>query len=105
MAKAVPDGYTAPGTVARRGDHPSINFVYRPALFDAVYEYQDAGPGKKRAAATLKLLLASLVSWDYGDGAAVTEAALKTLIAPQLDKMLNIVSGYALEESEADAKN
>ena len=110
----VNDGYNFDFTIPGRGPWLPITGKYRPASPEAVYEYQDAGTGKKRMAASVKLLLGPgpvpvLSSWDVVDQAGapvpISEAAIRRIPAPQLDKLLNIVSGYALEEWEQDAKN
>lgn len=108
------DGMEMDGVVPGRGPYEAIVFRYRPAIFEDVCVYQDAGQGKKRAQATIKLLMGAptspcLRSWDLtdsrGEPIPITEATLKVVPPPMLDKMLNIVAGYALTVAEEDEKN
>lgn len=110
----IKDGCECEGVVPGRGPYDKIVFRYRPALFEDVCVYQDAGGGKKRAQATIKLLLGAntspcLRSWDLtdarGEPVPITEATLKLVPPPMLDKMLNIVASYALTEQEDAEKN
>lgn len=112
----ISDGYTITDTIPGRGPWGPIEFTYRPALPEATYDYleTDKRSGKKRMAATLKLLFGSgtdphVRSWDVkdkeGNMVPVSEAALRKVPAPMLDKMLDIVSGYGLAEQEEDEKN
>lgn len=118
MSTTINDGYTLDFHVPGRGPWSAINGKYRPALAEACYEYQEATKGvvggKKRMAAALRLILGAgtdphIRSWDktdaQGNPVAVSEAELRKLPAPQIDKLLDIVSGYGLEEQEADQKN
>lgn len=113
----IKDGYTLDFVVPGRGPWKAITGKYRPALPETVWEYQDAtvnAGGKKRMVATVKFLLGGgtdplIRSWDLTDSKdepiTICEAAIRAIPAPMLDRLLNIVSGYALEEHEAEQKN
>ena len=115
VSPQISDSYTETFHIPGRGPWSPLTGKYRPAMPEAVWEYQDATTaGKKRMPAAVKLLLGGgtdplIREWDLKDKndvpIPISEAAIKKIPAPMLDRLLNIVSGYALEETEGDGKN
>ena len=104
------DGYTLKGTVAASGRFPEVTFEYRPALAEAVADHIAAPKhtGKLAMKAFADLLLRHVLSWsilDRGEPTGVTLDVLNRMPHPILVKMVDIVTGYSLEEQTADAKN
>lgn len=123
----IKDGYTLPFEFAKFGPWDPLKGEYRPALPDAVLDYQllykRADTGKKRRTAMVNFLLggppgekrvARVVSWDMmevdapqGEAAAVpiTEDTLATLPTYRLERLVDIVSSYGVDDQEKDLKN
>jgi hypothetical protein len=107
------DGYTKTGTFPDgRGGYPAVNFTYRPALPEAVYDYLEAPKltGKDRFRATIAMLKAHLRSWDVfdDDGDAVapmTDEIFKRTPQRILEYILQKITGWGEDEQEEDAKN
>src|SRR5438046_1370797 len=104
MGLLIHDGHTLEGKIPARGHWPEVNFRYRPALPEDVYEYayqSNAAPGKGRAKAVIGLLNRQLVSWDVtdekGESVPITAENLKRVPHGYLEKFLDYVTGYSAE--------
>lgn len=116
------DGYTL-RAVCQSTDtkKPRLTFCYRPALPEAVYEYQEEASKdpKSRLSAVQKLLAAHVVSWDLrirqpnGEITPLEFRAklledsrvLLCLGVDYLNTMAAYVQGYLAGDWEEDAKN
>ena len=133
MGLLIEDGYTLDGTIPAQGKQPEINFRYRPALYAEVKEWTNSvrTTGKLHEAATVKLLVKHVASWDVtikagslrkimgkdaepvvadheDDDVVLVPIHAKTLARvpqPVLDQLVNFVTGYAPEDQGDDAKN
>ena len=114
MGLLIHDGYTSDGKVEAAGRWPELNFRYRVALPEAVFEYRRAcrAGGKEELAAAVSLLKGQLVSWDATlladgkeEGAPVSPENIRRLPAPVLDRLVDLVCGYGPAQAAADAKN
>lgn len=113
----IDDGFTLDGTIPARGNlYPEVKFKYRPASPIDQYEFQlaDKDTGKKYLAATIKLLLKYLVSWDVTENKPgidlpqeikITEQTLCKTNPVILDLLRNHITGYLYEERVEDEKN
>lgn len=105
------DGFTMAGAIPARGPYPALNFRYRPALPEDVYEFLEAkkNTGKARLAATVALIHKYLISWDVVDDAGEQVVAKPEVlrVVPQwyLEKIIDRVCGYTVEDESADLKN
>jgi hypothetical protein len=103
--KPILDGYTLSSkiTVPPWDD---FTITYRPALADKVYEYQASvrAVGKIRLDAMMALLDGNLLYWDLHPHPCVA-ASWRKLPHPILDKIADLISGYAVPEPGADEKN
>lgn len=116
------DGYTLEGkTLESFGDDtglPVVEFAYRPAMPEAIYEYRweagRAASGKGQLDAIVKLLADHLVKWDvaFPNGVNVAEAiapidaaTLKRIPDPILRQLGNAVLSWAPEKKVEAAKN
>lgn len=106
------DGYTLEGKVPAFGTLPELNFRFRPALPDTVYEFlrSPRGSGKDEAKAVVELLGKHVVGWDVkekedGETIPVSPDALKRLPHRYQQRMVDIVTGYAPDEQAKDVKN
>lgn len=113
LLSAVPnDGYTMSGSIPAFGSLPEVNFRYRPALPDAVYEFLRAnrGTGKDEMRAVVDLLSKHLVSWDVrekedGETVPVTADYLRRVPHRCQQRMIDLITGYAPDEQGKDVKN
>src|ERR1051326_4803957 len=108
------DCYTLDGNVPALGSMPEINFRYRPALPEQVYDYLRSPKtnGKEELKAVIELLQKHLISWDIQEqqngqpsSVAITAESLKRVPHRVQQKMVDYVTGYSVEEQAADAKN
>jgi len=107
----IKDGFTISAYISAHGPWPAFNITYRPATAEKVYDWQAVafgGNGAKRIGAAVALLTDQLVAWDIpATGPGETLPCLpehwKKLPHPQLEKILDLVTGYAIPE--ADPKN
>lgn len=112
MRQPINDGRTKTGRIdARPGVHAELNFVYRLAENEAVYEYQDkvamARTGREKLAANAAFAARHLVSWDRVQGDAPeasepTEANVRRLHHLEINGLINHLTGWASPLDEAE---
>jgi hypothetical protein len=101
MKILINDGMTLKATASANGK--SINFTYRPALAEAVMDYQIAAG---RAASGAERMRA----WDVEDGddslrtAPITVDTLNRIPPYLLNKMVDFITGYEEAQVVADLK-
>src|SRR5882724_9068530 len=117
MRLAINDGYTLTAstlpdyTDGNRtwSDLPTVEFIYRPALPEAIYEWQHddlrAANGKAALDAAAKLIAAHVVKWDVVDGGGnvvyPNAANVKLLPMPILQQILRTVTTWAPKSEDA----
>lgn len=105
------DGFTLDGKIPARGPYQEVNFRYRPALAEDVYDYTQGkqDTGRQRLTATVALVAKHLASWDVlddrGTPIPITSEVLRKVPQSHLEAMLNYVTGYTVAEQASDAKN
>jgi hypothetical protein len=112
MKILINDGMTLKATASANGK--SINFTYRPALAEAVMDYQiaagRAASGAERMRAFASILVPYLQSWDVEDGddslrtAPITVDTLNRIPPYLLNKMVDFITGYEEAQVVADLK-
>lgn len=125
MRLVIGDGYTLPFATSPDGPPnpatgrpvvtglPVVTGRYRPALFEAVQEYQyrfgRAATGKEQAQAVADLVAAHVTDWDVeataGGPAPVTADAVRGMPTPVVDQLVEFVLRWAAKEQGAAAGN
>lgn len=93
-----------------------VSFEYRPALPDAIYEWQNklmrAVTGKEQLDATAVLVSDHLVSWDVIDAtggkektAEIDSSTVRRIPHPILSQLVKKVTTWAVRSQEQDAGN
>lgn len=116
MRLSLDDGYTLQGNASYLPEPSAalviVNFRYRPALPEALYEWDYqltmAKSGSEQLAATVKLLADHVVSWDVeigGASAPVSADNLKRVPLPILQEMVRKIREWAPKEMGDAEKN
>lgn len=109
---AIEDGHNIDGKVERSpGVHPEAAFTYRPALMAERQAFMKAtAEFGKRTEAAAALVKKHVTAWGltYRDGKEIPldPAAIAKLQPSLLDRIVDVILGYAPSgEEAADAKN
>ncbi len=114
--KPILDGSTITATLPAKGMWDALTITYRPALPEEVADYQaqPGGSGKRWLDSVWKFLSGKLQSWDLQTATAeagnwqpfpVTRENLAKLPAPIIGRIVDVVTGYSLEDLGHDEKN
>lgn len=120
MRLSLDDGYTLHAETSpshtegeRQWDNlPTIAYDYRPALPDAIYEWQAAGiraiTGKEQVDATAKILADHITAWDVtknGASSPITPDTVRKVPYPILQQLVRRVTTWAPKEQDKAAGN
>lgn len=107
MGNFIGDGYTEKAYVAPRpGIHGSVSFAFRPMTHEqrsVVYTQVAKGGGdasKAVVASVARFIVSWDLCWDDGKEAAVTAENVARLRPALIDRLHDIVSGYAAGDTD-----
>lgn len=107
----IEDGFTLETVLEPRHGFPAVTIVYRLAHPEKVYAYLrvQKSTGRQFMDAASQMLLEHLVSWSVtdrlGNDVRITDAVLRRIAHPILERILDAVTGYGPDVREADEKN